>query len=194
MPANRRVVAKRQRLDVRLIWSRESTILHVVLLHWPYFAGGDMRPHLYIAALLLLSPFLWSMQTSRVARQFLNRDGSKPPGYTHVVTSPPGRLVFISGQGPIDPETGEFRFGSFAEQAKLTFDNVTTLLEAAGTSWQHVVKVSVFLANLTDFGEMNKIYKQYLTEPYPARTTVQVVLPPKMLIEVDCVAVIPQNA
>ncbi|MGH7457402.1 MAG: RidA family protein, partial [bacterium] len=103
-----------------------------------------------------------------------------------------GPLVFISGQGPIDPETGEFKFGSFAEQAKLTFDNVTTLLEAAGTSWQHAVKVGVFLANLTDFGEMNKIYKQYLTEPFPARTTVQVVLPPQMLIEVDCVAIVPQ--
>jgi 2-iminobutanoate/2-iminopropanoate deaminase len=104
-----------------------------------------------------------------------------------------GRLVFVSGQTPVDPQTGELKFGSFAEQAKLAFDNVTTLLEAAGTSWQHAVKVGVYLANLTDFGEMNKIYKQYLTEPYPARTTVQVVLPPHMLIEVDCIAVIPKN-
>lgn len=104
-----------------------------------------------------------------------------------------GRLVFVSGQTPIDPQTGKSKFGSFAEQAKLAFDNVTTLLEAGGTSWQHVVKVSVFLANLADFGEMNEIYKQYLTEPYPARTTVQVVLPPQMLIEVDCIAVVPKN-
>jgi 2-iminobutanoate/2-iminopropanoate deaminase len=105
-----------------------------------------------------------------------------------------GRLVFVSGQTPVDPQTGEFKSGSFAEQAKLAFDNVTTLLEAAGTSWQHAVKVGVYLANLTDFGEMNKIYKQYLTEPHPARTTVQVVLPPHMLIEVDCIAVIPKNS
>ncbi len=103
-----------------------------------------------------------------------------------------GGFVFISGQGPVDPATGEFKFGSFAEQARLTFDNVTTLLAAAGTSWQHVVKTGVFLADLRHFGEMNEIYRQYLTEPYPARTTVQVVLPPQMLIEVDCIAVVPK--
>lgn len=104
-----------------------------------------------------------------------------------------GKMVFISGQGPVDPQTGEFKFGSFEEQAKLTFDNVTTLLQAAGTSWKNAVKVGVFLSDLNNFGKMNDIYKNYLTEPYPARTTVQAGLPPQMLIEVDCIAIVPED-
>jgi 2-iminobutanoate/2-iminopropanoate deaminase len=105
-----------------------------------------------------------------------------------------GPLLFISGQGPVDLQTGERRLGSFAEQARLTFDNVTALLAAAGTSWAHAVKVGVFLADLNDFSQMNEIYQGYLTEPYPARTTVQAGLLNNMLIEVDCVALIPDQA
>ena len=104
-----------------------------------------------------------------------------------------GPLVFVSGQGPIDPETGELQLGTFKEQARLAFQNVATLLEAAGTSWAHAVRVGVFLADLRDFSVMNEIYQQFLTPPYPARTTVGVTLPPGMLIEVDCVAVIPER-
>jgi 2-iminobutanoate/2-iminopropanoate deaminase len=104
-----------------------------------------------------------------------------------------GPLVFVSGQGPVDPATGQLRFDSFQEQAELTFNNVTALLTAAGTSWAHVVRVGIFLADLKNFAEMNKIYERYVSQPYPARTTVQAGLPGGMEIEVDCVAVIPQT-
>ena len=104
-----------------------------------------------------------------------------------------GTMVFISGQGPADPKSGKKRLGSFAEQARLTFDNVTMLLEAAGTSWEHTLKVGVFLADLGDFAQMNEIYATYLTKPYPARTTVQAGLPPGMLIEVDCIALVTED-
>ncbi len=104
-----------------------------------------------------------------------------------------GPTVYISGQIPVNPETGEFQRGSFREQAKVAFNNVGALLEAAGTSWEHAVKVGIFLADLKNFAEMNEIYKEYLTEPYPARTTIQAVLPPNVAIEVDCIAVILQK-
>ena len=104
-----------------------------------------------------------------------------------------GTMAFISGQGPVDPETGELQLGSFAEQATLAFENVTTLLDAAGTSWEHAVKVGVFLADLGNFAEMNEIYMGFLKEPYPARTTVEAGLPPGMLIEVDCIALVPEE-
>jgi 2-iminobutanoate/2-iminopropanoate deaminase len=65
------------------------------------------------------------------------------------------------------------------------------LLEAAGTDWAHVTKTGVYLANLSDFAEMNKVYETYLTKPYPARTTVGVNLP-NILIEVDVIAVLPE--
>ncbi len=127
-------------------------------------------------------------------KQVIAEKGAPPKGIYSPAIVAGGTIAFISGQGPVDPETGELRLGSFAQQAKLTFDNVTTLLEAAGTSWKHVVKVGVFLADLKDFGAMNDIYKAYLTGPYPARTTVQAGLPTDMLIEVDCMAIVPQES
>lgn len=117
--------------------------------------------------------------------------GAPPQGIYSPAILGQGRMLFVSGQGPVNPETGELELGSFVEQARLTFDNVTALLKAGGTSWQHVLRTGVFLANLGDFAQMNEIYTDYLTEPYPARTTVQVVLPPQMLIEVDVIALVP---
>jgi 2-iminobutanoate/2-iminopropanoate deaminase len=81
--------------------------------------------------------------------------------------------------------------GSFREQAELTFANVGRVLEAAGTSWENVVRVGIYLTDLKNFAEMNDIYKQYVVEPYPARTTIQAVLAPNVAIEVDCIAVMP---
>lgn len=119
--------------------------------------------------------------------------GAPPQGIYSPAILAEGRMLFVSGQGPVNPETGQLELGSFAEQARLAFDNVRVQLEAGGTNWEHVVRTGVFLADLGDFPEMNQIYKEYLAEPYPARTTVQVVLPPGMLIEVDAIAVVPEE-
>lgn len=126
-------------------------------------------------------------------KEILTEKGAAPKGpYSQAIVAD-GPMVFVSGQGPVDPESGEFRLGSFREQAELVFQNVTTLLKAAGASWKDVVRVGVFLADLGNFAEMNEIYQRYLTPPYPARTTVQAGLPPQMEIEVDCIAVIPRG-
>ena len=125
--------------------------------------------------------------------QIFTAKGAEPKGpYSQAIVAD-GPTVYVSGQGPVDPETGEFQFGSFREQAELTFQNISILLEAAGTSWAHVVKVGVFLADLGNFSEMNEIYQSYVQDPYPARTTVQAGLPAQMAIEVDCIATIPQD-
>ena len=126
-------------------------------------------------------------------KQIISDRGAQPQGSYSPAIVTEGPLVFVSGQGPVDPDTGEMRPGSFREQAELTFQNVTVLLEAAGTSWEHAVKVGVFLADLGDFSEMNEIYRRYLTPPFPARTTVEAGLAPGMAIEVDCIAVVPQG-
>lgn len=117
--------------------------------------------------------------------------GARPQGPYSQAMVAQGSLVFIAGQGPVDPTTGALRLGSFREQAELTFQNIGTLLEAAGTSWEHVVKVNAYLADMGHFPEFNEVYKRYLREPYPARTTVQSDLP-KIAIEVDCIAVVPE--
>ncbi len=126
-------------------------------------------------------------------KKITSEKAAPPKGIYSPAIMASGPTLYVSGQGPVDPASGEFRFDTFDEQAKLTFDNVTTLLEAAGTSWANVVKVGVFLADLENFAKMNDIYKTYLTEPYPARTTVEAGLPPGMEIEVDCIAVVPQE-
>lgn len=102
-----------------------------------------------------------------------------------------GRTLYVSGQGSFDPATNRFMPVTFREQAERTFRNVELILEAAGATWQNVVKVNIYLANVLDFAEMNEVYRQFISEPYPARTTVQVGLIGQMLIEVDCIAVLP---
>ncbi len=125
-------------------------------------------------------------------KEIFTEKGAAPKGpYSQAIVAD-GPTVYVSGQGPVDPQ-GEFHLGTFAEQAELVFENIKTLLEAAGTSWANVVRVGIFLSDLGNFAEMNEIYQRYLTAPYPARTTVQAGLSPNMLIEVDCIAAIPQE-
>ena len=115
--------------------------------------------------------------------------GAKPKGpYTPAIVAQ-GPMVFVSAQGPFDPETGEIRARTFSEQAKQVFDNVTVQLEEAGASWADVVKVQVFLADFADFAAMNEVYSQYVQPPYPARTTVHSKIG-QSDIAVDCVAVL----
>ena len=125
-------------------------------------------------------------------REIFTEKGAKPKGIYSQAIVAQGPTVYISGQGPNDPETGQRVTGSFRAQAERVFENITILLQAAGTSWAHVTKVGVFLADLNDFAEMNEVYQQYATRPYPARTTVGAQLP-GIAIEVDCIAVIPQD-
>lgn len=123
--------------------------------------------------------------------EVFSEKGAPPAGiYSQGIVSD-GPTVYISGQGPLDPESGKRVEGGFREQAERVFTNLSILLEAAGTSWEHVTKVGVYLADLNDFAEMNEIYQTYVTKPYPARTTVGVSLP-GIAIEVDCIAVLPR--
>ncbi len=99
-----------------------------------------------------------------------------------------GGLVFTSGQIGIDPSTGEIASGVEA-QAHQVFRNLSALLEAAGSGIGKTVKTTVFIKNMADFGTVNQIYAQYFTEPFPARSCVEVArLPKDVLIECEAVA------
>ncbi len=102
-----------------------------------------------------------------------------------------GRLLFVSGQGPQDPTTKTFRLGDFETEVRLTLDNVARVLTEAGATWQHVTRVGVYLARTDDFAAFNRIYAEYVTTPYPARTTIICQLLAGISVEVDCVAMIP---
>ena len=97
-------------------------------------------------------------------------------------------LVYTSGQIGIDPATGAIVEGVEA-QAHQVCKNLTELLKAAGTSMDNVVKTTVFIKDMNDFGTVNGIYAQYFTEPYPARSCVEVArLPKDVLVEIEVIA------
>ena len=101
-----------------------------------------------------------------------------------------GQMVFISGQVPIDPATGNLIDGDIAAQTRRVFDNLGALLKAAGLSYANVVRTTVFLADMNDFAAMNQTYATFFSEPYPARSTVQVSrLPKDARVEIDVFAI-----
>ena len=109
-----------------------------------------------------------------------------PPGgpYSHAIAY--NQLVFVSGQRPVDRVSGEIPEG-FTDQVELVLENLKNVLQAAGSDIQHVLKVSVFLSDISHFDAFNTVYKQYFSSPYPARTTVGCQLR-GINVEVDCVA------
>ena len=100
-------------------------------------------------------------------------------------------MMFASGQVPLDPATGELVQGTIGEQTERVFENLKAVLEAAGTSLEKVVKTTVFLADLSDFAEMNASYAKFFGEVPPARSTVEVSrLPKDARIEIDLIALL----
>jgi len=100
-----------------------------------------------------------------------------------------GQLLFLSGQIPIDPATGQMIEGDVSTQTRRVLDNVGALLLAADRSFADVVRTTIFLADMNDFAAVNAIYAQYFSEPYPARATVQVArLPKDARVEIDVIA------
>ena len=102
-----------------------------------------------------------------------------------------GNLLFISGQIPLDPATGQLVEGDIRPQTARVLDNLRELLVAAGADFSHVVRTTIFLADLSDFATVNEIYATYFKPPYPARATVQVArLPRDVRVESDAIAVV----
>jgi 2-iminobutanoate/2-iminopropanoate deaminase len=102
-----------------------------------------------------------------------------------------GDLVFTSGQIGLDPKTGEFPEGGIEAQFQQAFKNLTGVLEASGSSVDHIVKATVFLADMNDYNAMNELYRKQFKGDPPARTTVQVArLPRDARIEIEAVAVL----
>ncbi len=102
-----------------------------------------------------------------------------------------GDLIFVSGQLPIDPATGEFAGNDIASQTRQSLTNVKNILEAAGSGMDKVVKTTVLLKNIADFAGMNEVYAEFFSEPYPARAAFQVAAIPKdALVEIEVIATV----
>ena len=123
-----------------------------------------------------------------MSREAITASGAPEPAgpYSHAVVA--NGFVYVSGQGPVNPETGSVPDG-FEDQVRQTFENLRTILEAAGSGLGDVVKVNAYVTDLTRFGRFNEVYKEFFAQDPPARTTVGADLL-GILVEVDCVAIV----
>jgi len=100
-----------------------------------------------------------------------------------------GDFIFVAGQGPINPGTGSLELGDVRVETKRVFENLRAILQAAGSSLDHVVKCNVYLRDIKDFAAMNEVYATFFTAPFPARTTIQAgALPGGIAVEIECIA------
>ena len=115
----------------------------------------------------------------------IHTDSAPPPGGAYSQAIVAGSFVFLAGQAPFT-SSGEKVEGTFGEQARQTFANLAAVAEAAGGSLADAVRVGVYLRDMSDFAEMNEVYREFIPEPLPARTTIQTDLP-GFAIEVDAI-------
>lgn len=119
-------------------------------------------------------------------QQIRTDEGASPVGaYSQGLRA--GDFVFVSGQGPLDPGTGQVVGDTIEEQVRRTLENVRAILEAAGASMADVVKATVHLADIAEFPRFNVTYSEFFPDPKPTRTTVQSVLP-GIKVEIDVIA------
>lgn len=122
-------------------------------------------------------------------RIIITEEAPLPTGpYSQAIKS--NNLVFVSGQIPIDPKTGEVADGTLADQTRQILNNIKAILETADSGINRIVKISVFMANLSYFEEVNSVFSEFFTVEPPARETVEVSrLPKDVNIEISCIAV-----
>ncbi len=116
-----------------------------------------------------------------------------PVGPYNQAIAATGQMIFVAGQIPLEPQTGEIvGSGDIAKQTQQVMANIEAILKAAGASWENVVKTTVFLTDLENFAAMNQVYAQYFNEETaPARACVEVSrLPKDVLVEIECIAVV----
>ena len=123
-----------------------------------------------------------------MAKQAITTPKAKAIGpYSAAIES--GELVFVSGQIPLDPLAGKLVEGDIAAQTRQSLENLRTILAAAGLTFAHVVKTTIFLTSMSDFAAVNDVYKSYMGEPYPARSTIAVAaLPMGAKVEIEMIA------
>jgi len=126
-----------------------------------------------------IGPYSQAIEAGTVNLNEVNENGT-----THV-----GGFVFLSGQLPIDPATGAFPEGGIEAQTRQSLLNVQAILASQGLSLSNVVKTTVLLADIADFGAMNGVYSEFFKAPYPARSAFSVkALPKGALVEIECIA------
>ena len=118
----------------------------------------------------------------------IKTDKAAPPEGAYSQGIIAGDFIFISGEGPVNPQTKKVKGNTIAEQTEQALNNIKAILEAGGASMSNVVKASVLLGDMNDFKVMNEVYKTFFSEPFPTRICFDANLVPPDLIEVEAVA------
>jgi len=131
---------------------------------------------------------LATIEKERMRNAIVTEQAPKPIGpYSQAIVE--GDFIFLSGQGPINPGTGRLELGDARAETKRVFENLRAILQAAGSSLDHVLKCNVYLRDINDFVAMNEVYETYFSAPFPARTTIQAgALPGGIAVEIECIA------
>jgi reactive intermediate/imine deaminase len=131
---------------------------------------------------------LYSEESKKMPKEIISTDNAPQAigPYSQAVKT--GNLIFISGQIPLDPKTGDIVDGSIEDQANQVLDNIKSICEAAGHGLEDIVKITIFLTDLGNFVTVNEVMKNYFKEPYPARATVEISgLPLGVNVEIEAI-------
>jgi enamine deaminase RidA (YjgF/YER057c/UK114 family) len=145
-----------------------------------------------IGIFLLIAGGLLVMRAGdKPSKQFVNLDGKKPPGFSQIVVTPPGRTVYLSGMGGAAPDGTVPR--DFATQADNTFRKIGRALKLAGAGFKDIVKINYFVTDIKNVNQLREIRARYLNmESPPAATLVQAGLTGELQVEIECIAVVPE--
>lgn len=135
---------------------------------------------------------LYSEESKKMSKEIISTDNAPQAigPYSQAVKT--GNLIFISGQIPLDPKTGDIVDGTIEDQANQVLENIKSICEAAGHGLEDIVKITIFLTDLGNFAIVNEVMKKYFQEPYPARATVEISGLP-LGVEVEIEAIVSTN-
>ena len=146
---------------------------------------------IFLCTISITSILIFSQEPTEMQKEIISTENAPQAigPYSQAVKA--GNLMFISGQIPLDPKTGDLVSESIDDQAKQVLNNIKSICEAAGQSIDDIVKISIFLTDLENFAIVNEVMKEYFAEPYPARATVEVSgLPLGVNVEIEAIVLI----
>jgi reactive intermediate/imine deaminase len=143
---------------------------------------------LFLCTIPLLSTLIFSKEINEMSKEIISTENAPQAigPYSQAVKA--GGLMFISGQIPLNPETGDLVFGSIEDEANQVLQNIKSICEAAGHGMEDIVKITIFLTDLGNFATVNEVMKKHFSEPYPARATVEISgLPLGVNVEIEAI-------
>lgn len=143
---------------------------------------------LFLCTILILTISIFSKELNQMSKEIIStKNAPQAIGpYSQAVKT--GNLMFISGQIPLNPETGDLVSGSIEDEANQVLNNIKSICEAAGNSLEDIVKITIFLTDLDNFATLNEVMKEHFSEPYPARATIEVSgLPLGVNVEIEAI-------